>query len=397
VLIILASSASGAYEGPEKCNACHAEKYQQWKNSLHSKSIVDAKDAIAAGYPIPDGVNKDDLKYTWAGKWKVRWVNNSGYVITGDAVQYNVVEKKFVAYDAGKTTGYNCGPCHTTGYDANGTMFTGPNAFKSGTWQLPGVTCERCHGEGSEHVKAPSKANIKVDRSAEACDDCHGRVDDSIGVTKTTLDPMRRHRTQYNDFYQSDKYKAGMSCQNCHNAHNTTDPFYADLGKKYDKEALANMKPTIISYYKGTDNNAMTSDYEKPTGLICEMCHVSDSAKYPDAAKVKLEHGTAKCLDCHMAKSRKTATAWDERSHTFMIDDMFNYSLAKPYMNYPDLTCKPCHADMDFSKVTLSKALHSTVRAAETTAASAAAEKTPGFEILSAISAIMVIVLAKRR
>src|SRR3989337_2679704 len=100
--------ASSAYEGPGKGKGCHIEKYEQWKNSLHSKAIINASDALVAGYPVPDGVNKDDLKYTWAGKWKVRWVNKSGYVITGTAVQYNVVEKKFVAYDAGLTVGYNC-------------------------------------------------------------------------------------------------------------------------------------------------------------------------------------------------------------------------------------------------------------------------------------------------
>jgi cytochrome c553 len=198
MLILLASIASGAYEGPDKCKTCHAEKYEQWKISLHSKSIVDAKYAIAGGYPVPDDVNQDDLKYTWAGKSKVRWVNNSGYVITGDAVQYNAAEKKFVPYESGQTVGYNCGPCHTTGYDSNGTMFTCQNAYKSGTWKLPGVTCERCHGEGSEHVKAPSKSTIKVEWTAEACDDCHGRTDASIGVTTTSFDPKRRHRVQYN-------------------------------------------------------------------------------------------------------------------------------------------------------------------------------------------------------
>jgi len=396
MLILMASIASGAYVGPEKCKTCHAEKYTLWKNSLHSKSIVDAKDAITGGYPVPDGVNPNDLKYTWAGKWKVRWVNNSGYVITGDAVQYNVVEKKFVAYESGKIVGYDCGPCHTTGYDAAGTMFTGANAYNSGTWKLPGVTCEQCHGEGSEHVKAPSKTTIMVDRTAEACDNCHGRTDASIGVTTTSFDPKRRHRVQYNDFSHSAKYKNGMSCINCHNPHETTDPSYADLGTKYDKEALAIMKPAVISYYKGTDNNAMTSDYLKPSELVCEMCHLAISKLYPDAKKVNLKHGNAVCLDCHMAKSRKTATAWDERSHSFMVDDKFNYSLAKPYSNYPDLTCKPCHTDMDFNKVTLSSALHSPTKVAETTASDASA-KTPGFELFFAISAILVVVLAKRR
>lgn len=397
MLIFLASIASGAYEGPEKCKTCHAEKYAQWKISLHSKSIVDAKDAIAGGYPVPDGVNQNDLKYTWAGKWKVRWVNNSGYVITGDAVQYNAAEKKFVAYESGQTVGYNCGPCHTTGYDANGTMFTGANAYKSGTWKLPGVTCERCHGEGSEHVKAPSKATIKVDRTAEACADCHGRTDASIGVTTTSFDPKRRHRVQYNDFSHSIKYKNGMSCMNCHNPHNSTDPSYADLGTKYDKEALAIIKPAVISYYKGTDNNALTSDYLKPSELVCEMCHLAVSKLYPDAKKVTVKHGNAVCLDCHMAKSRKNAIEWDERSHTFMIDDKFDYSQAKQNSNYPELTCVPCHPHMDFNKVTLSSALHSPSEIAETTTVPAASTKTPGFELIFAISAILVVVLAKRR
>jgi hypothetical protein len=397
VLFVLASNASGAYEGPEKCKGCHIEKYEQWKNSLHSKAIINASDALVAGYPVPDGINKDDLKYTWAGKWKVRWVNKSGYVITGTAVQYNVVEKKFVAYDAGMTVGYNCGPCHTTGYDANGTMFTGANAYKSGTWKIPGVTCERCHGEGTDHIKTPTKANVKVDRTAEACDDCHGRVDGSINVTKTTLDPKRRHRVQYNDFYQSVMYKGGKTCINCHDSHDTTDVMYADLGKKFDKDALSNMKPTIIAYFKGSDNNMATSDYEKLSVPICAMCHVSQSALYPNAPKVKLEHSNARCIDCHMAKSRKTATAWDERSHTFKIDDKFNYSMAKPYENYPELTCKGCHADMDFSKVQMSNALHSIVKPEATTAAPAATQKAPAFELLFAVGALFVATLVRRR
>ncbi len=397
MLMFLASTAAGAYVGPDKCKACHAEKYSQWKNSLHSKAIIDAKDAIAAGYPIPDGINKDNLQYTWAGKWRVLWVDKSGYVVTGDAVQYNAAEKKFTSYDAGQKLGYDCAPCHTTGYKTDGTMFTGTNAYKGGTWEYAGVTCERCHGEGSEHVKSPSKTTIKVDRTAEACDECHGRTDVSNGVTATSLDPMRRYRTEYNDFTQSDKYKKGMSCSNCHNPHDTTDPSYADLGKKYDKEANANVKPAVVSYYKGTDNNQMTTDYEKPSGLICEMCHVSSSTLYPDAVKIKLEHG-AMCVDCHMAKSRKNAIEWDERSHTFKVDDKFDYSLAKPNKNYPELTCMPCHKDKDFSKVTLSPAIHSPKAAATTQAPEAsAASKTPGFELLFAISAIMVVVLARRR
>jgi hypothetical protein len=184
---------------------------------------------------------------------------------------------------------------------------------------------------------------------------------------------------------------------NCHNPHNSTDPSYADIGTKYDKEALAIIKPAVILYYKGTDNNAMTSDYLKPSELVCEMCLLAVSKFYSETKKVTMKHGNAVCLDCHMAKSRKNAIAWDETSHTFMVDDKFNYSLVKPYSNYPDLTCKPCHLHMDFNKVTLSSALHIPSEISETTTAPAASTKTPGFELIFAISAILVVVLARRR
>lgn len=399
MLFILTYVAHGAYVGPEKCRTCHPEKYEQWRNTLHAKAIMDAADAIAAGYPVPEGVDKDDLKYTWPGKWKVRWVNKSGYVITGDAVQYNVVEKKFVSYEAGQIIGYDCAAaCHTTDYNKEGTMFQGQNAVKSGTWSIPGITCERCHGQGDEHIKAPSKGNIKVNRTSELCSDCHGRTDASINLMKKDLDPRRRHREQYNDFYQSNKYKAGIGCIDCHNSHDTTDALYADLGKKFDKDTLANMKPAKVAYYKGTDSNMGTNDYEAAPD-VCGRCHVDTSSRYPDATKVKLQHGGANCLDCHMAKSRRNAIAWDERSHTFMVDDKFNYSMAKPYSNYPDLTCRPCHADMDFSKVSLSSNLHSVAKAEEETPATpgATAAPTPAFEALFAIAALLTALLVRRR
>src|SRR3990170_8345445 len=78
MLSVFISVASAAYVGPEECRKCHFEKYEQWKNTLHSKAVINATDAIAAGYPVPEGVNKDDLMYTWPGKWKVRWVTKNG-------------------------------------------------------------------------------------------------------------------------------------------------------------------------------------------------------------------------------------------------------------------------------------------------------------------------------
>ncbi len=367
IIFLTASSITGAaatYVGPEKCKLCHPAIYDAWKTTAHAKAVVNASVALAAGYPVPEGVNPDDLAQTWMGKWKVRWVNKSGYVITGVAVQYNAIEKKFVAYDAGQTISYGgCAKCHVTGYDPNGTMFTGPNAAQSGTWQFPSVTCESCHGAGSDHIAGPSKQNIKKDTKPETCEPCHGRTDSALNVTSKNFDPQRRHRTQYNDFYNSrmvvtsggqnvtlSMYKAGVSCINCHNPHDTTDAQYANILTKYDKETFATVKGTKISFFNGTAYTPV------PNYKPCRFCHIDNSTQFPMAPKIALKHGNASCPDCHMPLSRKTAISWDERSHSMSINDGFNYTRSAVFFNYPDLTCKPCHAALTSP---LSAAVHS--------------------------------------
>ena len=54
-----------------------------------------------------------------------------------------------VAYHAGEEKPYNCGTCHTTGYNPEGENEL-PGIV--GTWAEPGIRCEECHGPGAGHV-----------------------------------------------------------------------------------------------------------------------------------------------------------------------------------------------------------------------------------------------------
>lgn len=66
-------------------------------------------------------------------------------------------------------TGGACAACHVTGFGET----TGWKSDGS-TPQLEGISCEECHGPGSQHVAKPSKSNINlVPDSSNTCWDCH--------------------------------------------------------------------------------------------------------------------------------------------------------------------------------------------------------------------------------
>jgi hypothetical protein len=85
-----APPAGQTYTGSKACGACHFDQFMAWKKDKHSKAF----DILTAKYA-------KDVK---------------------------------------------CLKCHTTGYgEATG--------YKDGATALAGVTCENCHGPGSEHEK----------------------------------------------------------------------------------------------------------------------------------------------------------------------------------------------------------------------------------------------------
>ena len=92
------------------------------------------------------------------------------------------------------TTGSNCLPCHTVGYDLNNTAnnggfsylmqqlkWTWPTTLQAGNWSkvpaplqnVANIQCENCHGPGSEHALTGDGSAISVPKDSGQCNQCH--------------------------------------------------------------------------------------------------------------------------------------------------------------------------------------------------------------------------------
>lgn len=110
------SPGQGAFVGSSTCGSCHAEALATWQRSKHSQA-------------------------------------------------HAALEAK------GKGLHLECVGCHVTGW-----MKPGGTCRLDGLQGAPqAVGCEACHGPGSLHARAPSRANIRREVPESTCTGCHDR------------------------------------------------------------------------------------------------------------------------------------------------------------------------------------------------------------------------------
>jgi hypothetical protein len=186
-----------------------------------------------------------------------------------------------------------------------------------GTWAEDGIGCEECHGPGGDHIRKPSKATIKINRTAEACGKCHQRG--GMGPEPPAKGGFIQHHEQINEL------KAGvhkdLNCIECHNPH--------------DRAIHAK-------------NN-------------CAGCHADTAASF---AKNRHARQGTRCVECHMPKASKSAISvasytGDVRTHIFKIntdakESMFKEveekgkksTFAKNFVTV-EYACLSCHGSRD--------------------------------------------------
>jgi hypothetical protein len=277
----------------------------------------------------PEGYTWDDILYVIGGyNWKARFVNKEGYIITdapGESgnteyvSQYNFAnpavgnDPGWATYHAGEENKpYDCGTCHTTGYNPQGNQDDLPGLI--GTWSEPGIWCEECHGPGSLHAQNPYGVKPVVDRDPEQCGKCHLRgAIESVNASGGFI----RHHEQYEELFQS-KHVA-LNCVTCHDPH----------------QGVVQLRQANVQTVRTT----------------CENCHFQQ-AKYQSNEK-HLALGV-ECIACHSPRIVKSAVGdaakftGDIRTHLVAIDPFQvgqfteDGSAALSQISL-DFACRHCH------------------------------------------------------
>jgi hypothetical protein len=316
------------FVGSAACAECHEELSEVFNQSGHPYKLTKVVDGQAPDYPFteipspPEGYTWDDISYVIGGyNWKARFIDQEGFIITGDedaTTQYNFYNSdldmgdNWVAYHAGEEKPYDCGSCHTTGFSPEGNQDGLPGLV--GTWAEAGIQCEECHGPGSAHIQHPMSYGMDIDRDAAACGDCHFRgvveeVDASGGFI--------RHHEQYEELFQSKHLT--IDCVNCHDPH------------------------TGVIQLRETDA-------PQTTRTECEDCH------YKEEQNFNLRFHSFDCIECHMPQVTKSALGdperftGDIRTHLMAIDpnqiEQFtedgSQALSQLGLNF---ACRHCHSE----------------------------------------------------
>lgn len=285
------ASEERLYIGSQACRTCHSSIYSDFVNTGHAHSLNRVMAGTAPVYPDsvpaladpPFGYTWSDVTYVIGGfGWKADFIDSQGYIVTGDAAQWNLETAEWAAFDSSTAPGtraFDCGACHTTGYDSRN-----PDNLPGivGSWAENGVGCERCHGPGSQHALNPRDHRMQVDDTAQLCGECHHRSGDHRILAYGDL---LQNYQQYDELLSAGH--GNLRCVTCHNPHRSA---------KYDA------------------GNAIIS--------ACTDCHT-----------ITVTHdGPHDCINCHMPKSVESAVSsgngihlrGDMRSHIFRINPDIN-------------------------------------------------------------------------
>lgn len=283
----------------QTCMECHAEEAEAWQGSHHERAMQVANDQTVLG-------DFDNVSFTDAGVTSRFFQKDGKYFINtpgedGKPADFEVkytfgieplqqyllalpkgrLQAFTVAWDTEKkrwfdlhpddptpadsdplhwskrgfTANSSCIECHTTNMALN---FDVEKREYHTTWSEVNVSCQSCHGPGSQHVAWAKAAADKNDQAVndsdigllinyrqldgkgvvESCARCHSRryaVSENDAHGRTYLDDfmpeLLRQGSYYADgqvqdevyvygsFVQSKMYHKGVSCNDCHNPH----------------------------------------------------------------------------------------------------------------------------------------------------------------------------------
>jgi tetratricopeptide (TPR) repeat protein len=391
------------YVGGAACASCHAKEHEAWKGSHHDRAMAGVSDATVLGNFAnarfahagvastffkrdgkffvntegPDGKLADfEIKYTFGftplqqylvefpgGRlqalgiaWDARPKSQGGQrwfhlypdrkLEPGDPLHWTGIDQ---------TWNYQCADCHSTNLRKNYDEKTNTYATK---WTDINVTCEACHGPGSNHV-AWAKKDGDWKRYDGAGKGLTIALDERRGAS-WAIDPQTGNAARSKPRESSREIEA---CARCHARRGQfTDAWQAgdrfadgyrasliEAGLYYDdgqiRDEVYNYASLLESrmHAKGVTcsdcHDPHTQKLRAPGNAVCGPCH--SPAKYDAASHHHHAQGSkgAECAACHMPTT------------TYMVvDPRHDHSFRIPR---PDRTvslgipnaCNKCHVD----------------------------------------------------
>jgi Tfp pilus assembly protein PilF len=390
--LLLMAAAPPAWIGGGACTSCHPVQAQAWSRSHHALAMQPARgDAVlgdfddrrferdgvvtrffrADGAPqiVTSGPDGGPAAYAPAYTFGVSPLQQYLVPFPGGRLQsLNIAWDSRPASEGGQrwldlhpdqkvpptdplywtgpnqTWNFMCADCHSTHLEKRYSLATDSYSTR---WSDLNVSCEACHGPGSEHVRRAGEGGLTVslkgaggvwalrslsdatlhrqehprtDRELDTCAPCHMRrhsISDRHepgaplldGYVPALLDEgvyfadgqLLEEDYEYGSFLQSRMHREGVTCSNCHEPHD-------------------------LSLRSTTPNG------------VCAQCHLP--ARFDTAAHHHHAQGSAGglCVNCHMPP------------RTYMVVDVrHDHSLRVPR---PDLSvsygtpnaCSNCHA-----------------------------------------------------
>ncbi len=396
--------STAAYVGRESCAGCHPTETTRWTGSNHDLAMGVATDPAVLG-DFDDAIFESGGDTTTFfrrdGRFLVRTAGPDGEVREYE-VEYTFgvepLQQYLIAFPGGRyqplgiawdgrpesdggqrwfhlypdappapgdplhwtgrdqTWNYQCAECHSTNLEKNYDPAT--DAYQT-TWSEIDVSCEACHGPGSEHVRwaeaaepgatldpnsgegailrlgepdgatwqfepgetiARRSAPLSTVAQVETCARCHSRRGVLLDEYTHGAPILETHRVSlleeglyyadgqildevyvYGSFLQSRMHRVGVTCTDCHDAH--------------------------------------TAELRAEGNALCAQCHMPSAYDTPDHHLHPADSPGAACVECHMP-ARTYMVVDSRRDHGFRIP---RPGLAAE-IGAPD-ACTGCHTD----------------------------------------------------
>jgi predicted CXXCH cytochrome family protein len=319
-----AAAGVRTFVGADACASCHQPIHDTWKSGRHSKMLQPASAVSVKGDFSKGSVTLHGTRFPLRAANGEYFITSS---LTGKEQEYRVqytlgsrriqhylttVEKGRIlvlppSWDVQRGEWFHnmdivrpeqtdrnpvqqwnkhCVGCHVSQQENDYRPATGEYATR---WKDFGTSCERCHGPGSAHVEAYSRAETRPP------------VGDALIVRPTRLDAKT----------------SSMICAQCHSLRNAVDPDY-QAGKDYYDHFAPRLeydpRPGLDSPYwadgrpRRFSNDAIglwQSQCFLRGGVTCTNCHSDPHIPNVDENPKLAASNNALCTGCHQDIGRR--------------------------------------------------------------------------------------------